>query len=555
MGTRETPPLSMRALRMCRFLLPCLALVVLVSSAAPASGYMHQASKVRFTEYTSAAFDQARREGKPVFVLISAVWCYWCRYFEQHTLNAEGVADYLNRSYLSVFVDYDRRPDLVRKFVRGIPMIVLFSPDGRVRQSFAGALKKEDFLAVLARVEGEVRAEAAQARPAAPAAGGVIPPRPLPISGETYRQLLDGLARYVDEQADTTYGGFGVGSKAPYGRLLAFLMEQEAITRDRQRWAVVQKTLEGILRGLYDPIDGGFFHYATGREWTDPRYEKMLSVNASLLAVFDAAHRVTKNRRYRDAADAAIAYLMGTLYDTKDGGFYGSQTADPDFYRLSREARRAAVRPQVNRNKGAASNAEAVLALLAVSRTTARPDLERAALRSLEFMRRRLLTDRGMYHLYEPETGRGHLRGQLETNAWAALAFLEGHRVSGKTIYRQAAEQLLRYAIAELFDPARGAFVESSDPDAPGPRAQERPLEANGVMAVALLRAHEVTRRAEYLDTAKRVLAALGGEVKTLLLDEPDTTPTKKIAEAVFYLRAYGQVVQPPQKKPGDRQG
>jgi apolipoprotein N-acyltransferase len=520
--------------------------ILLVVSASPTSAFMHQTSKIRFLEYSPAAFDRARQEGKPVFLLISAVWCYWCKYFEERTLNAEGVSDYLNRSYLNVFVDYDRRPDLVRKYVRGIPMIVLFGPDGRVRQSFAGALKKQDFLAVLTRVEGEIRTELTKVRPAEPAAVTAVPAPSLPVSRETYRQLLEGLARYLEEQADTTHGGFGVGSKAPHGRLLAFLLEQPALTPARPHAAAVEKTLEGILRGLYDPVDGGFFHYATGREWNDPRYEKMLSVNASLTVVFDMAYRLTRNPRYKEVAGGTIAYLLRTLYDAKDGGFYGSQTADLDYYRLPPEARRTARKPPVNRDKIAAANAEAILAFLAVSQTTGRKDLKEAALRSLEFMRRRLLTDKGVYHFYEVRSGRGHLRGQLEANAWAALAFLEGHVASGKAVYRQEAERLLRYALAELFDPARGAFVESNNPDEPGPGPREIPMDANGVMALALVHAHQVTGSAEYLGIGRRVLAAMGVEVKRVLVDEPDATPAKKVADSVFYLRAYGQVVDKP---------
>jgi uncharacterized protein YyaL (SSP411 family) len=280
----------------------------------------------------------------------------------------------------------------------------------------------------------------------------------------------------------------------------------------------------------------------------------MLSVNASLLAVFDRAYQLTRNRRYREAADPTIAYLLRTLYDGKDGGFYGSQTADPDYYRLSPEQRRAARKPAVNRDKGAASNAEAILAFLTVSGTTGRQDVKEAAFRSLEFMRRRLLTDKGVYNLYDEKSRRGHLRGQLEANAWAALAFLEGHRVSGKAIYREAAEQVLRYAMAELFDPTRGAFVEANNPDDRGPRPREFPLDANGVMALALLRAHQVTGRREYLEIGKRVLATLGGEVKSALGDEPETTPTPKVANVVFYLRAYGQVVSTRQGIPRDGQ-
>lgn len=507
---------------------------------------MHQTSKIRFLEYSPAVLDRARQEGKPVFMLISAVWCYWCKYFEENTLNAEGLSDYLNRSYVNVFVDYDRRPDLVRKYVRGIPMIVLFAPNGRVRQSFAGALRKEDFLAVLARVQEEVRAELAKARPPESPRAPVAASPPLPVSEKTYRQLLDGLVLYLEEQADKTHGGFGVGGKAPHGRLLAYLLEQEAVTRDRGRWMVVEKTLDGILRGLYDPVDGGFFHYATRRDWGDPRLEKMLYANASLATVFQEAYRVAAHRRYKEAAEATVAYLLRTLYDAESGGFYGSQSADPEYYGLSPDVRRTARRPSVNRDKGAASNAEAILAFFTISRATGRQDLKDIAFRSLEFMRRQLLTAKGVYHFYDVRAGRGQLRGQLEANAWAALAFLEGHRTSGRLVYRQAGEQVLQYIVAELFDPGRGAFVEANNPDERGPRSMETPVEANGVAALALLRIHQATGRAEHLDVAKRVLAALGGEVKGVLLDEPDTTLAKKVADAAFYLRAYGQVIQSP---------
>jgi uncharacterized protein YyaL (SSP411 family) len=354
------------------------------------------------------------------------------------------------------------------------------------------------------------------------------------------------LTRYLDEQADTTYGGFGVGAKGPYGRLLAFYLEQTAIIRDSKHRAMVDKTLAGILRSLYDPVEGGFFHYATGRDWTDPRYEKMLYANAALVVVFDKAHQLTQDPRYKEAAHATITYLLRTLYDAKQGGFYSSQASDPAYYRLSAQARHTAVRPPVIRDKVTASNAEAVLAFLTVGQSTGRKDLNDAAFRSLEFLRRHLLTEKGMYHIYEQRTGRGLLRGQLEANAWAALVFLEGHRASGRIVYRQAAEQLLRYALAELFDPQRGAFVEESNPDDRGPRSKEAPVDGNGVMALALLRAHQVTGRGEYLEIGTRILATLGGEVKTVLVDEPDTTPVRKVADTVYYLRAYGQALQKP---------
>ena len=145
------------------------ALGVLVLMPAPAMwAYSHHTSRVRFLDYSPEAFQTARREGKPVFLLISAVWCYWCKYFAQQTIENEEVSTYLNRNYLSIFVDHDRRMDLTRKYARGLPMIVLFDPAGQVRQSFAGALKKDDFLDVLKRVASESRTTVAEAQPPKP---------------------------------------------------------------------------------------------------------------------------------------------------------------------------------------------------------------------------------------------------------------------------------------------------------------------------------------------------------------------------------------------------
>src|SRR5438128_2710665 len=163
-----------------------------------------------------------------------------------------------------------------------------------------------------------------------------------------------------------------------------------------------------------------------------------------------------------------------------------------------------------------------------------RKDLVDVALRTLDFMRRALITEKGVFQLYEFKTGRGQLPGQLEANAWAALAFLEGYRVSQAETYRHAAERVLGYAKAELFDTAHGVFVDNRD--------SSFSLSANGIMAEALIRAHRLTGRAEDFEIAKRVLAALGGIARALLVEDADAVAVARVADAVFYLTAYGRV-------------
>lgn len=174
----DTPKLSRQFLsNRGRRLLRALSIGALALLPATAWASSHHRSKIHFVEHSPEVFERARREGKPVFLLISAVWCYWCKYFDQNTLETAEVAAYLNAHYLSVFVDPDRRTDVARRYLRGLPMIVLLDPYGQVRQSFAGALTKEDFLSILKRVEAEIRNDLARGVARPPAERTVALPR------------------------------------------------------------------------------------------------------------------------------------------------------------------------------------------------------------------------------------------------------------------------------------------------------------------------------------------------------------------------------------------
>lgn len=507
---------------------------------------------LRFREHEPAVFAEARRRQKPIFVLVAATWCHWCARFKRDTLATEKVSAYLKRHYLSVLVDVDRRPDLAQLYAeRGLPTSVLLDPEGRVRRSFAGVLEKDDFLAVLEEVVREVRT--APGATAAPVALPPSAPTSLPVSATTYGELVQRLLRGWDALADTTHGGLGTGSKRPHGRLLGYLLERPEVTNDAGRMAVVEKTLAGIRQGLFDPVAGGFFNYAGRRDWGDARSEKLLAVNAAVVLAFERAHLVSGDPRHAEAVDATVSYLLGTLFDPVAGGFFGSQSADPAYYLLAPPRRELAPPPPVNPEKITVSNAQAALALLALRPTARHPEseLKGAAFRTLDFMRERLLTrDDGMYDLYDARTGECHRLGQLEANAWAALAFLEAERVSGRPAYREAGESLLAYAQARLFDAQRGVFANrksAAGGDSVGPLA----LEANGVMAEALIEGHRATGRPEYLERARQLLGPLGARVDGLLGDQEaeDARLQRALAEAVSTLRAYGRLFPQERKK------
>jgi uncharacterized protein YyaL (SSP411 family) len=269
----------------------------------------------------------------------------------------------------------------------------------------------------------------------------------------------------------------------------------------------------------------------------DSHYEKLVHLNAGLAAVFDR-HTADGESRYRAAADMSVAYLLRTLHDARTGGFYSSQTAEPAYYRLAPPERRSATKPPVNRDRVTAWSAEAALAFLAMGQSSDRKALTDVGLRTLDFLRRNCLTDRGVFQIFEEGTGRGQILGQLEANAWAALAFAEGYRVSHRQGFREAAERVLAYSMAELFDATRGVFVHD--------RGSPALLGANGIMAAALMRAQQVTGGTKYRETARRVLAALGGPARALLVDEEGGATALGVEDSVFYLQAYGQLIATP---------
>lgn len=131
--------------------------------------------------------------------------------------------------------------------------------------------------------------------------------------------------------------------------------------------------------------------------------------------------------------------------------------------------------------------------------------------------------------------------GQLEANAWASLAFLEGYRQSKRPQYMQAAEKILSYLQAELYDQKRGVFVEQKNLDirqVPA-GALEIPLDANGLIAEAYLLAFSLSGRRAYRAMGQTVLKALSGEIALLLSEAGDNVSPRSVVDAVFYLKAY----------------
>ena len=87
------------------------------------------------------AFQRARELDRPILLDVGAVWCPWCSLMDRDTYTNLATADYINRYFVSIKVDFDSAPELVAELQRaqavlnlpaGLPLISFITPEGKL---------------------------------------------------------------------------------------------------------------------------------------------------------------------------------------------------------------------------------------------------------------------------------------------------------------------------------------------------------------------------------------------------------------------------------------
>ncbi|HEV2877948.1 MAG TPA: DUF255 domain-containing protein, partial [Candidatus Eremiobacteraceae bacterium] len=93
----------------------------------------NRAAEIHWRQWGDAAFAEAKEQGKPVLLAISAVWCHWCHVMDETTYSAPTVIEQINQHFIPVRVDNDQRPDVnLRYNMGGWPTTALLTPEGEV---------------------------------------------------------------------------------------------------------------------------------------------------------------------------------------------------------------------------------------------------------------------------------------------------------------------------------------------------------------------------------------------------------------------------------------
>ena len=443
---------------------------------------------VDWRPFATETFEAAERDGRPILLSLTATWCRTCHEMDREVYADPDLAGRVERDFLPVRADVDRRPRVRDRYnVGGFPSTVFLTPAGEVLTG-ATALGPDAFSDVLERV-GEVWSERGDEAGRVPRAVRSSPP-----VGE-----LEGTERLVSGQLRTAFdpdhGGWGSGPKFPLPRTIEF-----ALKRDPE---LATRTLDPIRQHLLDTYDGGFFRYADGRDWSDPHREKLADENGALLRAFANAYLHTGDSAYRETAADVVGFLTSTLWTGE--AVAGSQApASADYYRRSPSEREAADEPPIDPTVFADRNAVAADGLLAYHAYTDDEAARRYAERILDVLDGLVADDGSVAHFVGPEAPVGLLADQ----AAVARAFATAAQVLDRS-YEATAASVLDHAVDTL-------RTEEGFADGPrsGPGLLARPLysiDGTAALADALVDGWAITGEARYREAARDALGAFGG--------------------------------------------
>lgn len=325
----------------------------------------HADNPVDWYPWGQEAFDEAQRRDVPLLISIGYSTCHWCHVMARESFADPAIARLLDEGFVAVKVDREEHPDVDGAYMAaasaftqnlGWPLTVFANPQGRA--FYAGTYWPPDprppmpaFRDVLVAVRDAWTTRRAEAEEAAAAVSDALAraaastPSDLP-SGDALAEAAERIAT----QEDGLFGGFGGAPKFPVATTLRFLQTPLVREASPDAAASAERALAAMASSeLRDPVDGGFFRYATQRNWTVPHYERMLTDNAQLLEVA------------LDAGDARTArgiaeFLLGTLR-LPGGGFGAAQDSESwidgersegGYYARSAEQRAHLERPAVD---------------------------------------------------------------------------------------------------------------------------------------------------------------------------------------------------------------
>jgi len=138
----------MRSMYFYRVLLITLCLTICFFSIADA------AADIKWYSYKEGKV-LGKIEKKKVFLHFYADWCGFCLKMNKETFRDAAVVSYLNKNFIAVRVNSDKKPDTAAKYgVRGLPSNWFLTEMGQPIGNIPGYIPPDALLSLLKEVNG-----------------------------------------------------------------------------------------------------------------------------------------------------------------------------------------------------------------------------------------------------------------------------------------------------------------------------------------------------------------------------------------------------------------
>ena len=464
--------------------------------ASTAAAAATESTRVEWRAWDAEAFAEAAATDTPILLSLSAPWCGACHEMDARTYSEPRIAANISDSFVPIRVDVDRNPRVRERYnMGGFPTTAFLTPTGELLTG-ATYLGPDSMRRILDRIRTLWDEKGADA--------GRIPralaDEPTPADDLDPR-IEEHIAGQLTEQFDPAHGGWGTDAKFPLPRTIEF-----ALKREPQQ---ARQTLDAIAQHLYDTVDGGFFRFATERDWSGVRHEKVLETNAALVRAFANGYLYTGEDAYREPAAHTIDYLTDTLWTGVAVGGSQGPGQGASYYSGDADERADQPSPRTDLTLFAGGNALAADALLTYHAYTDADHAREYAERILAAVASDLIdTDSGVVTHYRD----GDEAGDTDLLADAArvvTAWSTARQVLGDDDYTVVATAVADNALETLGDDA--AFRD-------GPPSGEglcdrplRPIDTGMEFAEGLLDLAAITGVERYREAATDAVEAFAG--------------------------------------------
>ena len=456
----------------------------------------NRAHEIEWRAWGAPAFAEAVAANKPVLLNLTAVWCHWCHLMDETTYSQADLIDLINTQLIPVRVDADVYPHVQDRYIAGgWPTNAFLTPTGEVLWS--GTYVPEDqFRTVAGSVlnawrerHAELQVEIEKRRKALEAARGRHH-----VVGLVRREAADDVLSAAIDSFDARNGGFGTDPKFAYTDVVE-LLYMHGLRGDADLVRMADHTLDGMLAGELRDEDGGFFRYALHPDWTNPRREKLLSMNAMMLRAYALGAALRERADWRATAEGIVRWA-NTQLRRADGLWAASQAIDgtlPDEVLYTNY------------------NALWIGSLADAGARLGHANWISDAARALEALLRRMRTDNGLlHHCRMPDGEPVDEAALLSDMAEASRACVLVAQATGDQRFLDeakaliaAAEQVLWAEDGGFWDHARGKE------DVAALRYREKPFDTNATFARTLNDLSLLTGQKSYRALAERTLALL----------------------------------------------